>query len=60
MRIAIPLEDGLLSSHFGHCESTAPPHEHGVLPRLIAEAVTAYLNGTLTTGDGTCSHHYEH
>ncbi len=112
MRIAVPLVQGKLSLHFGHCEefaifdvddnlkkvisrkNAAPPaHEPGVLPRwlhennvsvIIAggmgqraqqlftqnnievvigasgqspeELVSAYLEGTLETGDNICDH----
>ncbi len=54
MVIAVPTSDGLLASHFGHCQHLAifeiedsriknkkmiepPPHEPGVLPRLLRE-----------------------
>lgn len=112
MRIAIPVANGKLSMHFGHCEQfalmdvdeeekkivgttylTPPPHEPGVLPKwlheqganmIIAggmgnraqqlfaqnnitvlvgavgetpeEIATAYLDGTLQTGDNICDH----
>ena len=112
MTIAIPLANGRLAAHFGHCErfalvdvdhSTrtvrgfslvdAPPHEPGLLPswlhqrgvdtviaggmgrraqQLFAQCgvgvlvgapaetpetlVSAYLNGTLQTGENLCDH----
>lgn len=112
MRIAIPLVQGNLSLHFGHCDQfafldideeskeivkrddmTPPAHEPGVLPRwlhennvnvIIAggmgqraqqlftgngievvigasggspeELVSAYLQGTLETGNNICDH----
>ena len=112
MKIAIPLAEGHLSMHFGHCEQFAimtvdaqdkkiletetlipPPHEPGVLPRWLHELgaeviiaggmgqraqqlfaqnditvmvgaaaetpetlASAYLNGTLQTGDNICDH----
>jgi len=112
MRIAIPLAQGKLSLHFGHCDqfaifdvddsinkvinrkdATPPAHTPGVLPKwlhennvsvIIAggmgqraqqlfsqndievvigatagspeELVTAYLRGTLETGDNICDH----
>ena len=112
MKIAIPLADGRLCMHFGHCEQfalveadeatkevgettllTPPPHEPGVLPRWLGEQganviiaggmgmraqqlfsqnniavvvgapaeqpeqlATAYLSGTLKTGDNVCDH----
>ena len=112
MRIAIPLADGKLAMHFGHCETFAlvdvepkggtiektetadpPPHAPGVLPKWLAdqgaeiiiaggmgsraqglfaehgiqtivgapaktpeELATAYVAGTLTTGDNLCDH----
>lgn len=112
MRIAIPVFEGKLSQHFGHCDAFAivdtdddasqivkredlipPPHEPGVLPswlhgegvnviiaggmgqraqQLFArndikvvigattgspeELVSAYLGGTLETGDNICDH----
>ena len=112
MKVAIPLSDGQLSMHFGHCEQfalaevneeakaigpvvllTPPPHEPGLLPRwlhseganviiaggmgmraqqLFAEQqihvvvgapaapletlLQSFLNGTLKTGENTCSH----
>ena len=56
MKIAIPIAQGQLCTHFGHCENfyffdvdpdtknimnkevlTAPPHEPGLLPRLLSE-----------------------
>jgi len=112
MRIAIPMVNGRLSPHFGHCEEfalidadpesktikstqtvTAPPHEPGLLPRWLAEKgaemiiaggmggraqglfeqqsiavvvgapsdtpetiVSAYLDGSLRTGENVCDH----
>jgi ATP-binding protein involved in chromosome partitioning len=111
MKIAVPLADGRLCMHFGHCEQfalveadeqnkivnttllTPPPHEPGVLPRWLHEQgadviiaggmgqraqqlfaqnnitvavgapaeqpeqiVSAYLSGTLKTGDNACDH----
>ena len=112
MKIAIPLTDGKLSAHFGHCETFAmietdtesktitatqmiepPPHEPGLLPRWLAEKgatmiiaggmgsraqdifkqqsiavvvgapadspeaiVTAYLDGSLVSGENVCDH----
>ena len=112
MKIAIPLADGRLCMHFGHCEQfalvevdeaaktvgetellTPPAHEPGVLPRWLHEQgatviiaggmgmraqqlftqnnitvvvgapadepeklVSAYLSGTLKTGDNVCDH----
>jgi len=112
MRIAVPLAQGKLSLHFGHCDQFAifdidgetskvinrkdaapPAHEPGVLPKwlhennvsvIIAggmgqraqqlftqndievvigattnspeELVSAYLEGTLETGDNICDH----
>jgi len=112
MKIAIPLANGRLSMHFGHCEQFAlvevdeatkkvgktellspPGHEPGVLPRWLGEQgatviiaggmgqraqqllansgitvvvgtsvetpeqiVSAYLDGTLQTGDNICDH----
>ena len=112
MKIAIPLANGRLSMHFGHCEQfalvdvdeaarkvgetelrTPPAHEPGVLPRWLHEQgatviiaggmgtraqqlfaenniavvigapaelpeqlVSAYLSGTLQTGDNVCDH----
>ena len=112
MRIAIPVSEGKLSQHFGHCDTfaiidtdgdasqivkredlTPPPHEPGVLPawlhgegvnviiaggmgqraqQLFArndievvigatagspeELVSAYLGGTLESGDNICDH----
>ena len=111
MKIAIPLADGRLSMHFGHCEQFAlvetdeqnnivntallspPGHEPGVLPAWLHEQganviiaggmgmraqqlfaqndirvvvgapgeepeqlVSAYLSGTLETGDNICDH----
>jgi len=112
MRIAIPLAEGKLSLHFGHCEKFAiidadesskqitnrqdivpPAHEPGVLPKWLHEMgvnviiaggmgqraqqlfnqnqievvvgasadtpenlVSAYLNGTLQSGENACDH----
>ena len=112
MKVAIPLVQGKLSAHFGHCEEFAllevdeqtkqiqekvmhhpPQHEPGVLPQwlhqlganiIIAggmgwraqqlfqengitvivgaaadepeQIVTAYLKGTLQTGENLCDH----
>ena len=112
VRIAIPLANGALCTHFGHCEefalldadpatnavareerATPPEHEPGVLPRWLGEKgvrvilasgmgqraqdlfnergidvvvgispgdtreiVTAYLGGTLKTGQNVCAH----
>ena len=112
MRIAIPVFEGKLSQHFGHCDTfavidtdgdsgqivnqqnlTPPSHEPGVLPAwlhgegvnviiaggmgqraqqlfarndikvvigatngLPEELVSAYLGGTLETGDNICDH----
>ena len=112
MKIAIPVAEGRLSAHFGHCEEfvileadedgrkvlkktvhQAPPHQPGLLPQwlhergadvIIADGMgqraqqlfaqngitvvmgapaespehlaTAYLNGTLETGDNLCDH----
>ncbi|MDD2404593.1 MAG: NifB/NifX family molybdenum-iron cluster-binding protein [Victivallaceae bacterium] len=111
MKIAIPMAEGKLCMHFGHCEQfalvdvdasnkitgktlvTPPPHEPGLLPRWLGEQgvnaiiaggmgqraqvlfqernikvvvgapgnepeilVTAYLDGTLTTGANSCDH----
>jgi Mrp family chromosome partitioning ATPase/predicted Fe-Mo cluster-binding NifX family protein len=112
MRIAIPLADGRLSMHFGHCERfalldvdpaaktiqareelVAPAHEPGLLPRWLAERgaqliiaggmgaraqqlfaqngiqvvvgapaeapealASAYLEGTLKSGENVCDH----
>lgn len=112
MKIAVPIANGRLGMHFGHCEQfavmtvdaqegkiletealTPPPHEPGVLPRwlhemgadvIIAggmgqraqqlfeqnginvvvgapaqtpeELASAYLNGTLQTGENICDH----
>ncbi len=112
MKIAVPLAEGRLTMHFGHCEQFAiltvdtqdkkvletetlvpPPHEPGVLPRWLHELgaeviiaggmgqraqqlfeengvtvvvgapaqgpeqlASAYLNGTLQTGDNICDH----
>ncbi len=112
MRIAVPLAQGKLSLHFGHCEEFAlvdvdeqtkeisniaklqpPSHQPGVLPRWLSEQqadviiaggmgqraqqlfaqnnikvvigasgqapeelVSAYLQGTLETGDNICDH----
>jgi predicted Fe-Mo cluster-binding NifX family protein len=67
-RIAVPLEGGVLCSHFGHSEQFAimdtddktvtgesrmvpPPHEHGVLPRWLAEkGVTDVIAGGMGQG----------
>lgn len=112
MRIAIPLANGRLCAHFGHCEAfafaetdaegknivkieevTAPDHQPGLLPRWLADKgiqvvlaggmgsramnlfgeagirvvvgvpsdeprpiVSAYLAGSLKTGDNLCDH----
>lgn len=112
MKIAIPVADGKLNLHFGHCagfdiyniasdnktvaEKTyleAPPHEPGLLPVFLGErgithivaggmgsrarslftergikvttgatgertddVVTAFLGGTLITGENACDH----
>lgn len=112
MKIAIPIAQGRLSLHFGHCEqfalvdvneadktitrveySNPPGHEPGVLPRWLHErganviiaggmgqraqglfrqngvevvvgaqagkpedVVSAYLAGTLESGDNVCDH----
>ncbi len=112
MKIAIPLHQGSLSMHFGHCEHFAlvevdektktilgeslhqpPAHEPGVLPKWLRELganlviaggmgrraqelfasndiavlvgaqgasaqqlVSAYLNGSLETGENCCDH----
>lgn len=112
LKIAIPLAEGKLCMHFGHCEQFAvldvdqasekiisrtdlvpPPHEPGVLPAWLHEKgvkmviaggmgqraqqifaghgiavlvgapadspenlVTAYLAGTLESGDNVCDH----
>lgn len=112
MKIAIPLVDGRLCMHFGHCEQfaivtadettkaigetellTPPPHEPGVLPKWLGEQgvnviiaggmgtraqqlftqngiavvvgaqaeepqqlVSAYLSGSLESGENTCDH----
>ena len=112
MRFAIPLADGKLAVHFGHCASfalldvdpegksvmiredvEAPPHQPGLLPPWLAERgvnriiaggmgqraqqlftakniqvvvgapaespealVTAWLSGTLVSGDNACDH----
>jgi predicted Fe-Mo cluster-binding NifX family protein len=112
MKIAIPIAEGKLCLHFGHCQQfsmitvdennkisatellTPPAHEPGVLPKWLAanqvnlvlaggmghraqnllqeagikvivgvqgdhtpeQAVEAYLNDRLATGDNACSH----
>lgn len=112
MKFAIPVVNGKLCTHFGHCEAfaiidadpqtrtagpvtelTPPPHEPGVLPQWLGElgvetiiaggmgqrarnlfsqrgitvvtgapamtphqAVGAYLEGSLVTGDNPCDH----
>jgi len=110
MRIAMPIAQGQLCMHFGHCEEfaffdvedgqikgkqmlTPPPHAPGVIPQWVheqgatmviaggmgsravslfeqqgvhvivgapghtpEEVVTAYLNGTLKTGENVCDH----
>ncbi len=112
LKIAVPVANGQLCLHFGHCEKfalvsvdpekktiqnvdlvTPPPHEPGVLPKWLSEqhatmviaggmgsraqslfteygiqvltgasagtpedVVSAYLNGTLVTGDNICDH----
>ena len=112
MKVAIPLAQGKLTLHFGHCEQfaiidvneetkeiasredlTPPAHEPGVLPRWLHEQnvnviiaggmgqraqqlftqndikvivgassdepevlVSAYLQGTLETGNNACDH----
>ena len=112
MRVAIPMADGKLATHFGHCERfamidfdpaaksilgkqelEAPEHQPGLLPRWLAERgaqliiaggmgvsaqnlfakngikvvlgasaetpeslVTAYMEGTLRTGENVCDH----
>ncbi|MDD5011256.1 MAG: NifB/NifX family molybdenum-iron cluster-binding protein [Phycisphaerae bacterium] len=112
MRIAIPLVEGKLSLHFGHCEKFAiidadenskqitnrqdiapPVHEPGVLPKWLGgmsvniiiaggmgqraqqlfsqnqievvvgapadtpeNLISAYLNGTLQSGENACDH----
>ena len=112
MKIAIPIANGRLSMHFGHCEQFVflevdtdsktilnqtqkepPAHEPGVLPRWLGEQqvnliiaggmgqraqqlfqhqgiqvvvgapslepetlATAYLSGTLETGNNACDH----
>ena len=112
MKIAIPVANGQLSAHFGHCDEfvlleadqqgqkiigksvhRAPPHEPGLLPRWLHELgadviiaggmgqraqqlftqngitvvigasveppeqlATAYLSGTLQTGENICDH----
>jgi predicted Fe-Mo cluster-binding NifX family protein len=112
MKIAIPVADGKVCMHFGHCEQfaivevdrdgkavtnthflTPPPHEPGVLPRWLGEqgadviiawcmgqraqalfaqnnievvvgaqaempeaVASAYLEGTLKTGNKVCDH----
>lgn len=62
-RIAIPISNGMLDPHFGHCKQLAifelekdkiinesvmdaPPHEPGLLPRLLSEkGVTDIIAG---------------
>jgi len=112
MKCAIPLSDGVVAMHFGHCQQfaivdvdenkkeivsvtpvTPPAHEPGLLPRWLVgegvtlviaggmgvraqdilrengievvlgvrasdpeQAVTEYLNGTLTSGSNLCDH----
>ncbi len=112
MKIAVPVTNGTLCQHFGHCEAfaffdlaedgrsvlrsdsvTAPDHVPGLLPKWLQERgvnvvlaggmgaraqalfteagirvitgvpgapadelVSAYLNGTLTTGANVCDH----
>lgn len=111
MKIAIPISDGRLCMHFGHCQQfalvevneagemlgatnlTPPAHEPGVLPRWLREQgagviiaggmgrraqalfsqsgvevvvgapvgepediISAYLGGTLETGQNLCDH----
>jgi predicted Fe-Mo cluster-binding NifX family protein len=112
MRIAIPIAEGKLTAHFGHCAQfalvdvdqqagriiktelvDAPEHQPGLLPPWLAERganviiaggmgsraqtlfaeqdihvvvgapadtpenlVTAYLNGTLQSGENVCDH----
>jgi len=112
MRIAIPMAEGKLTAHFGHCERfalidvdpeaktilkkrevEAPEHQPGLFPRWLAQQgahliiaggmganaqnlfarsgikvltgaspqapealVTAYLEGTLLTGENVCDH----
>ena len=112
MRVAIPMAEGKLAMHFGHCERfamidfdpaaksilgkqelEAPEHQPGLLPRWLAERgaqliiaggmgvsaqnlfaengikvvlgasaeapeslVTAYMEGTLRTGENVCDH----
>jgi predicted Fe-Mo cluster-binding NifX family protein len=112
MKIAVPVAEGRLSAHFGHCEEfvileadegggqvlkktvhQSPPHQPGLLPRWLQERganviiaggmgqraqqlfaqsgitvvlgapaespehlATAYLNGTLQTGENICDH----
>ena len=116
MKIALPVADGKLCMHFGHCEHFAlvevdpekkvilnttllvpPAHAPGVIPPWVAEQgasyviaggmggraielfeqagvhvitgapgetpeklVTAFLNGTLATGDNVCDHGPDH
>lgn len=63
MKVAIPSQDNMVCTHFGHCESftiaevedgkvsskrtlQAPPHEPGLLPRLMAsEGVNVVIAG---------------
>ena len=65
MKIAIPVAQNQLCTHFGHCENfmffdvdldtksilkkdilTSPPHEPGLLPRLLSEkGVTLVIAG---------------
>lgn len=112
MRIAIPIANGQLAMHFGHCQefalvdvdkdakqivktemAEAPEHQPGLLPRWLAEKganviiaggmgsraqalfeeqnihvvigapsdgvenlVTAFLDGTLQSGENICDH----
>ena len=112
MKIAIPVQKGLVSTHFGHCEEflitevdpdnktvigeysmKSPPHQPGFLPQWLSNegveviiasgmghkaqtlfsqkeiivvvgapvcspknVITAFLNGSLESGENTCDH----
>jgi predicted Fe-Mo cluster-binding NifX family protein len=65
MRYAIPVSDGKLAPHFGHCEHFAiidvdEAAKKIVSSKLIAspehQPVLSHLHGTLETGPNVCDH----
>jgi len=56
VKIAIPLADGRLAMHFGHCEHFALVDVYGVPSDTPETIVKAFLDGTIVSGNNLCDH----